>query len=75
VMGMTAHWEFLASETIYEMANSRDKSIAFVEGATHLYETCKECERHPGEFGDTRKTTYDYIDTWLSKPGRFGDMK
>lgn len=71
VMGMTAHWEFLASETVYELAHSRDKTIAFVEGATHLYETCKECERHPGEFGDTRKTTYDYIDGWLSKPGRF----
>lgn len=75
VMGMTAHWEFLASETIYELARSRDKTIAFVEGATHLYETCHECERRPGEFGDTRKTTYDYIDGWLSKPGRFGDVK
>jgi hypothetical protein len=71
VMGMTGHWEFLASETIYDLARSRDKSIAFVEGATHLYETCKPCERQPGEFGDTRKTTYDYIDGWLSKPGRF----
>jgi len=71
VMGMTGHWEYLASETIYELAHSRDKSIAFVEGATHMYDTCKECERQPGEFGDTQKTTYDYIDTWLSKPGRF----
>lgn len=71
VMGMTAHWEFLASETIYTLAHSPDKTLAFVEGATHLYETCKPCEKHPGEFGDTRKTTYDYIDGWLSKPGRF----
>ena len=71
VMGMTGHWEFLASETIYDLAHSQDKTLAFVEGATHLYETCKPCERHPGEFGDTRKTTYDYIDGWLSKPGRF----
>lgn len=71
VMGMTGHWEYLASETIYDLAGSRDKSIAFVDGATHLYTTCRKCERHPGEFGDTQKTTYDYIDRWLSAPGRF----
>lgn len=73
VMGMTGHWEYLASETIYELAKSRDKSIAFVEGATHLYDTCKPCERTPGQYGDTLKTTYDYIDGWLGKPGRFTD--
>ncbi|MDH7639321.1 hypothetical protein [Sphingomonas oryzagri] len=71
VMGMTGHWEYLAAETIYGLAKSRDKSIAFVEGAAHLYTTCTKCERHPGEYGDTVKTTYDYIDGWLSKPGRF----
>ncbi|GLK43884.1 MULTISPECIES: hypothetical protein [Novosphingobium] len=73
VMGMTGHWEYLASETIYELAKSRDKSIAFVEGATHLYDTCKACEHTPGQFGDTLTTTYDHIDGWLSKPGRFTD--
>lgn len=72
VMGMTGHWEFLAAETIYERAQSPDKTIAFVDGATHLFDTCKACERQPGEFGDTQKTTYDYIDAWLAKPGRFG---
>jgi hypothetical protein len=70
-LGMTGHWEYLASETIYDLAASKDKTLAFVEGATHLYTTCRDCERHPGEFGDTQKTTYDYIDRWLSKPGRF----
>lgn len=71
VLGMTGHWEYLAAETIYGLAKSRDKSLAFVEGATHLYTPCTACARHPGEYGDTVKTTYDYIDGWLSKPGRF----
>ena len=71
VLGMTGHWEYLAAETIYDLAKSRDKSLAFVEGATHLYTPCVLCARHPGEYGDTVKTTYDYIDGWLSKPGRF----
>lgn len=70
-MGMTGHWEYLAAEGIYEHAGSADKSIAFVEGANHGYTTCKKCEKTPGEFGDTQKTTYDFVDKWLSKPGRF----
>jgi hypothetical protein len=70
-MGMTGHWEFLAAETIYEHAKSADKSIAFVEGASHGYGTCTACERYPGQFGDTLKTTYDCVDAWLSKEGRF----
>lgn len=70
-MGMTGSWEYLSVETIYENAKSADKSIAFVEGASHLYETCRECEQRPGQFGDTRKTLFDYIDKWLSKKGRF----
>jgi hypothetical protein len=68
---MTGHWEFLAAETIYNVSPSPDKSIAFIEGASHIIEPCKPCESTPGQFGDTVKTTYDYVDLWLSKPGRF----
>jgi cytidine deaminase len=70
-IGMTGHWEFLAAEQIHEKAGSADKTIAFVEGATHVFTPCTRCERAPGEFGDTLKTTYDYVDAWLDKPGRF----
>lgn len=71
VMGMTGGWEYLASETIYENSNSMDKTIVFVEGAGHLFTTVKECESHPGQFGDTMKTTCDFVDKWLSQSGRF----
>jgi hypothetical protein len=70
-LGMTGHWEYLSSELIYEHAQSTDKSVAFIEGATHGFTPCTKCEKSPGEFGDTVKTTFDYIDAWLSKPGRF----
>ena len=70
-MGMTGHWEYLAAEDIYEAAGSSDKTVAFVEGASHIYTTCKQCEKKPGQYGDTLKTTYDYIDGWLGKKGRF----
>lgn len=70
-MGMTGNWEYLNTELIYEHARSADKTIAFVEGASHNFSTCTECEKTPGEFGDTIQTTFDYVDGWLSKPGRF----
>lgn len=70
-LGMTGHWEYLAAEIIYDHAKSADKSIAFVEGASHIVTVCGKCERTPGEFGDTVKTTYDFIDGWLSRAGRF----
>ena len=71
VMGMTAGWEYLAAETIYENAKSPDKSLAFVDGATHGFFPCAQCEKTPGQFGDTIKTLYDYVDTWLSRRARF----
>ena len=70
-MGMTGSYEFMAAELIYENAKSADKSIAFVEGASHNFTPCNECETVPGLYGDTLKTTFDYVDKWLSKPGRF----
>jgi hypothetical protein len=70
-LGMTGHWEGLAAEAIYEHAKSPDKSIGFIEGADHLYRPCHECEKTPGQFGDTLALTYDVIDRWLSAPTRF----
>jgi hypothetical protein len=76
VMGMAGDTEYLASEIIFEHANkSNDKSLVFVEGALHHeFGTCIPCEKYPGQFGDTKKTTYDYIDNWLSKKGRFANL-
>jgi hypothetical protein len=69
--GMTGSWEYLASEAIYENAKSSDKTLIFVEGANHGFTTATQAERFPGEFGDTMKTLYDYVDKWLSAKGRF----
>jgi len=71
IMGMTGNWEYLASETIYENAVSRDKTLVFVEGASHKLTTATHCEKFPGEFGDTLKRTCDYVDAWLSQNNRF----
>jgi pimeloyl-ACP methyl ester carboxylesterase len=74
-LGMTGHYEYLAAETIYNNSAATDKSLAFVEGASHMYSTCKQCEKNPGQFGDTIKTLNNYADQWLSQQGRFLDLK
>lgn len=70
-MGMTGGYEFLASEVIYGNAASEDKNIAFVEGATHNFPPAHEAETFPGQFGDTEKLVFDFLDKWLSAEGRF----
>lgn len=64
-VGMTAGWEYLASETIYEHAAAEDKQLAFVEGANHKFYPQKSRESYPGQFGDTVKTLHDYAAKWL----------
>lgn len=70
-MGNTGSFESSCAETIHNHVKSADNTLVYVEGATHGYSTCKQCEKTPGQFGDTIKTLYDYADGWLSKSGRF----
>ncbi len=72
VMGMTGGYEFLAAETIYQQSAARDKRLAFIEGASHMYDTCTACESRPGQYGNTLKTLHDYVDQWLSDKARLG---
>ena len=66
IMGMTGHYWIVSSEIAWRHAVSKDKSLAFVEGATHSFTPCKPCERAPGQFGDTEKRTFDYVAAWLA---------
>jgi hypothetical protein len=73
IMGMTGDTEYLASEVIFEHATkSADKTLVFVEGGLHHdYTPCTKCEKTPGQFGNSDKNTYDYVDNWISKKKRF----
>lgn len=74
-MGMTGSNEYFMAETAREHAKSPDKTLAYVEGATHDFAPCTKCALAQGKpadyYGDTVKTLFDYVDGWLSKPGRF----
>lgn len=71
VAGMTAGWEYLASETLYDRAASADKDIVFIEGANHKFHPAANCEQFPGQFGDTMKLLHDYAAAWLADTARF----
>ena len=74
-LGMTGSHEYFSSETIRDHAKSADKTLAYVEGATHNFTPCTVCASAKGlpenYYGDTVKTLFTYVDAWLSKPGRF----
>jgi hypothetical protein len=74
-MGNTGSNEYFMAETAREHAKSSDKTLAYVEGSVHGFTPCTKCAlaqgKPAGYYGDTVKTVFDYVDGWLSKPGRF----
>ena len=66
VMGMTGHYWIVSAEMAYDHAKSADKTVAFVEGATHGFTPCTACAKTPGQYGDTVARTFDYVTQWLN---------
>jgi hypothetical protein len=65
IMAMSCHYFLVPDEMIYDHAASKDKQYVIVEGAAHVLTACRP------EYGDTQKRLFDYVDSWLSAPGRF----
>jgi len=65
VLTMSCHYLVVPGEIIFDHLGSKDKTYASVEGAVHGFSPCKP------EYGDTVKRTFDFVDAWLSKEGRF----
>ena len=68
VMAMTGHYWVVPSEMYYNAATSTsDKTLAFVEGASHGLGPCKACATTPGEFGDTVGEIFNYLTAWADQ--------
>ena len=65
IMVATCNSEVTLLEISYDHSVAKDKEIVGVQGADHNFQPCK------AEYGNTYKRAFDYIDNWLSKPGRF----
>lgn len=61
VLGMSASSLVVSAETIYDHAASKDKKLAYIEGATHGTSPIDKTK-----YGDTNATTVNYLDGWLS---------
>ncbi|MFT4085118.1 MAG: hypothetical protein QM638_21260 [Nocardioides sp.] len=66
VMGHTAGYEYITAEWSYRNARSADRSIAFMEGATHGWASADAAT-----YGDTVAIEARYVSGWLTEPGRF----
>lgn len=66
IMSMTGHYWLVPSEMYYRNATqTTNKTMAFVEGASHGFTPCTACATTPGEFGDTVAETFNYVSNWL----------
>ena len=52
-------------EIVFDHLASKDKNYVAVEGANHDFAPCKPT------YGNTTKRTFDFLNDWLAKPGRF----
>ena len=67
IMVMTGHYFIQTGELLMATSGSADKQMVGIEGAAHGIVPCERCAKVKGQFGDTVKRTYDYLDGWLAK--------
>ena len=65
IMIATCANHIVLSEIAYDRSAAKDKEFVAVEGANHQMQACRP------EYGDAFTRTFDYIDSWLTKAGRF----
>jgi pimeloyl-ACP methyl ester carboxylesterase len=66
VTAMGAHYFIRDSEIHYESAASQDKDFIVIEGATHGIQPCKACEKRPGQYGNSVRNFFDYVQHWIN---------
>ena len=67
LIGMSGAQCVLSKEHIFNNLAAEDKTLIYVEGATHMFTPNHDVEAFPGQFGDTVKLTFDYVDKWISE--------
>jgi hypothetical protein len=63
---MGAHYFIRDNEIHYEMSASKDKDFIVVEGATHGIRPCTACEKTPGQYSNSVKNYFDYVQKWIN---------
>jgi hypothetical protein len=66
ILGMGGHYFLRDNEIHYEVSASADKEYLIIEGASHGIRPCKICETTPGQYSNTVKNTFDYMQKWIN---------
>ena len=66
ILGMGGHYFLRDNEIHYEVSASPDKEYIVIEGASHGIRPCKSCETTPGQYSNTVKNTFDYMQKWIN---------
>lgn len=67
-MGMTGSYEYITSEYLFDNSPAEDKTIAFVEGAGHMFSADRQAEKYnKADYGDTVKLVFNYVAQWLTQ--------
>lgn len=60
MISATGHYHVVQNEIFWNHAGSSDRSLVYVEGASHGFSAIAP------EYGDPEDLTFDYMDSWLS---------
>jgi pimeloyl-ACP methyl ester carboxylesterase len=66
VTAMGAHYFIRDNEIHFDLATSADKDFIVIEGATHGIRPCTACERTPGQYSNSVKNFFDYVQHWIN---------
>jgi pimeloyl-ACP methyl ester carboxylesterase len=66
ITAMGGHYFIRDNEIHYEAAASADKDFIVLEGATHGIRPCTACETTPGQYSNSVKNYFDYLQKWIN---------
>ena len=65
ITAMQGHYFIRDNEIHYDVATSKDKEYIVIEGATHGITPCTECETTAGQYSNSVKNFFDYLQKWI----------
>ena len=66
ITAMGGHYFIRDNEIHYEVAASEDKDFIVIEGATHGITPCTACATFPGQYANSVRNFFDYVQRWIN---------
>jgi dienelactone hydrolase len=66
IAAMGAYRFIRDDEVIFEKAASKDKDYVVIEGALHGFTPCVACETTRGQYSNTVRNLFDYVQKWTN---------